>query len=102
MIEPIQTAAGGTILNGRTLCAVVGCRRSIKGEWNWWICPDHWRAMPMWAKARQTRIKRKLRRLGEIEVDGRSWRPASYRARIIVDQLGRFLIRIANRQATGL
>lgn len=97
-----HTAAGGTIVDGRTLCAVVGCRRSIKGEWNWWICPDHWRAVPMWAKRRLTRIKRALRRRGELESNERSWHPTSGRGRVVVDAVGRFLIRVANSRAVGL
>lgn len=96
------TAAGGTIVDGRTLCAVVGCRRSTKGEWSWWLCADHWRAVPMWAKARKTKLKRALRRRGQIASDKGTWWPTSYRSRLIVDALGRFLIRVANARATGL
>lgn len=96
------TAAGGTIVDGRTLCGVVGCRRSTKGEWNWWICTDHWRAVPMWLKARQTRIKRALRRRGELESNKRSWWATTERAGLIIDALGRMLIRAANRRAMGL
>lgn len=98
----ITTTAGGTIVGGRTLCAVIGCRRSRKGEWSWWICRDHWRAVPMWAKARQTRIKRALRRRGEMESDKRSWWATTSKARALVDQVGRFLIRAANARAHGL
>lgn len=102
MADGRTTRAGGTIRDGRSLCAVVGCRRSTKGEWNWWICADHWRAVPRWAKARQTKIKRALRRHREMESDGRIWWPTSYRAGVIVDSLGRFLIRVANQRASGL
>lgn len=102
MNEARTTRAGGTIVNGRTLCAVIGCRCSRKGEWNWWICQRHWRAVPMRAKARQTRIKRALRRRGELQSNARSWWATSYRAGVIIDSLGRYLIRMANRQAAGL
>lgn len=97
-----MTSAGGTILNGRTLCSVVGCRRSTKGEWNWWVCGDHWRAVPIWAKARQTRLKRALRRRGELQSDKRAWWATTERAGRLIDSLGRFLIRTANSRAMGL
>jgi hypothetical protein len=96
------TAAGGTIVDGRTLCAVIGCRRSSKGQWNWWICADHWRQVPMWAKRRQTALKRALRRRGELESNKRSWWATSHRAGRLIDRLGRFLIRVANARAAGL
>lgn len=96
------TAAGGTIVDGRTLCAVVGCSRSTKGEWSWWLCADHWRAVPMWAKARKTRVKRALRRRGELESDKRSWWCTTKRGDRLSNALGRFLIRVANARATGL
>lgn len=96
------TTAGGTIVDGRTLCAVVGCPRSKKGEWSWWFCGDHNRAIPMWAKARQTRVKRALRRRGLIKSDKRSWWCTTARADRLVDRLGRFLIRVANARAAGL
>lgn len=102
MSEAHTTPAGGTILNGRTLCGVVGCPRSAKGEWSWWFCKDHNRMIPMWAKARQTRIKRALRRRGLVESNKRSWWCTTERADRLVDRRGRFLIRVANATATGL
>jgi hypothetical protein len=97
-----HTAAGGIIVDGRTLCSVVACRRSRKGRWSWWICPDHWRPVPMWAKRRKTKMIRALRRRGEMESNERSWWCTTERGNRVADAMGRFLIRVANNRAAGL
>lgn len=86
----------------RTPCAVPFCRRSLKGLWAWWLCVDHRRLVPIWAKARHRRLKAYFRRRGEIQQDARAWWTTSVRARRAMDAAGREMIRAACRRATGL
>lgn len=102
MSEVVTTRAGGTWRGDRTLCSVVGCKRSTKGRFNWWFCAEHWRMVPMWARRRLTKLKRTLRRRGWVESDQRAWWVTNGRAQRLVEATGRFLVRAANRRASGL
>lgn len=89
-------------MTGRTPCAVVGCRRSKKGVWAWWLCRDHYSPTSSRVRRRHARLKAALKRKGEIEVGEKSWRTLSGRATAIMDLAGRAIIRDANRKARGL
>ena len=86
----------------RTACAVPFCSRSLKGRWTWWLCTEHKRAAPMWAKARHRRLKAYFRKRGEIGVGKRSWWCTSERAKRVMDAAGREIIRTAIARASGL
>ncbi len=86
----------------RTPCSVPFCRRSLKGRWLWWMCSEHYRMVPMWAKARHRRLKAYFRKRGQIEVAHRSWWATTPRARRVMDAAAREIIRTATARATGL
>lgn len=86
----------------RTLCAVPHCRRSTKGVWAWWLCPDHWRLVDRSLKQLRTKLKRRLRRRGELGEDKRSYWPKSTRAQRTLGGVGRRMIRQAIERAAGL
>lgn len=86
----------------RTPCAVPFCRRSKKGSWAWWLCPEHKRSAPMWAKVRHRRLKAYFRKRGEVDQNTRAWWCTSPRAERVMDAAGRAIIRTAIARASGL
>lgn len=86
----------------RTPCAVPFCRRSKKGRWAWWLCPEHYRGVPLRVRARHRRLKAYLRRRGEIDQSPRAWWCTTERATRVMDAAGRCVIRAATQAATGL
>lgn len=79
-------------------CCVPGCThtrgiRKGEGPWSvreWWVCGDHWRAVPRWRKAIVTRARKRARRLGTDD----AWRA--------VQRLHRRLRTLAIEAAVGL
>jgi len=86
----------------RTPCGVPFCRRSTKGDWRWWLCPEHYRAIPMWIKARARKLKRSGMRAGDLEKDARCWWATTARGERIAELYGKVLVKAACRRATGL
>lgn len=85
----------------RTPCAVPFCRRSLKGRWIWWLCPEHKRGVPMRVKAQHRRAKAMCKRRGWVEQSKTSWWTTNDRARRVMDRAGRLMIRAAIKAATG-
>lgn len=86
----------------RTPCHVVGCRRTIKGAWYWWICATHWRMVPMSAKARYRKAKRLALKSGDFYRSPQWWGARTERGSRIHANLKEMLVRAANGAACGL
>ncbi len=86
----------------RTRCAVPFCRRSTKGAWAWWLCPNHWRLVSRELKALRTKLKRRFRALGMLE-EGKGWyRPATSRSDRALGGIDRRMIRQAIERSAGI
>lgn len=87
---------------GRTPCVVPFCRRSQKGVLRWHICAEHYRAVPMYVKARARKLKRSGMRRGDLGRDAKTWWAETERGERIAQLIGETLKRAACKRATGL
>lgn len=86
----------------RTECAVPFCKRGQRGQWLWYLCPEHYRPIPMWIRARARRLKASGMKRGDLAKDKTSWWAVTKRGRRIQRLYGQMLVRAACRRAAGL
>ena len=89
-------------MTGRTPCSIAFCRRTTKGRWAYWMCPDHWRLVDRSLKLLRLKLRRRYQALGEIVAEPGGYRWTSARSWRAASGLHKRMIRQATARAAGL